>query len=217
MLSELVIAHMATFAPRKANAKEVRRAIGPQVDRFWVWDNSERAMDLGDAGKFVWHDVRGYHICVDDDLFYPSDYVEVLVYWINKLGTPVSFHGRELDLDNHPWSSYFRTAAKNKYQCLGAVKDVAQIHVPGTGVFGYHTDMIRFDIQDFPNGFMADVWAAKKMHESGVLCHVAPHAEGWIKHQPIDHGTTLWALYQGKDDVQTRVLNEAFSRHNVGK
>lgn len=142
--------------------------------------------------------------------------MERLVTWIDYAGCPVSFHGRILNHQAHPWKSYFADGTAKTFRCLGTVDRLQKIDVPGTGVFGYHSSHIKFSIGDFSNGYMADVWAAKKLREEGVSCMVAPHAEGWIRHQDIDHSTTLWARYRHNDTEQTRVMNEVFSRDHVG-
>lgn len=225
----MVIAHVATVAERSSNLAQVINDILPQVSKLYVYlskgyesvpawldllrlKHDERirpilpAYDKGDAGKFACHFEEGYHVTVDDDLFYPPDFVEKLVKGCQRYATPVSCHGRSFG--SFPIESYYRSATET-YRCLGEVKEDVAVQFPGTGVFCYHTSQIRFALNDFPQKNMADVWAGIKCHQQKVRVMCLAHKEGWIRHQPINGGS-IWAEEHNNDQRQTEAVNEVF-------
>ena len=244
------IATFATFPERDQFAQRVAEDILPQVDRLQIYFNGYRAIpdwakagtkesvihgflgqgedDLGDAGKFFLHDEEdAYYIVIDDDLYYPPDFVEQLVAGIEKYGrqVAVTFHGRLLNPAlSGRYTSYYRGAGHVLRSCrtLGTVKQDTYIHCPGTNAFAYHTDTIRFHIDDFkhywPDGRnMADIWTGIKCKAQGVPIVCLAHQQGWITHQPIDLERTIYAWEVNNDGVQTKAINEfgpwPFPRH----
>lgn len=216
-----ITAMLATIPEREKNMEMVVRGLLPQVDRVCVYLNGHESPpeicrhprvtwrgtcagdpDIGDAGKFAF-DAEGYVLTVDDDLFYPTDYVDTIKAGIDRYGV-VSFHGKRYD--DLPVESYYRGFSAN-YRCLDAVEKDVQVHVPGTGVMGYHTDVVRFSLQDFRHPNMADAWVGLTLHRADVPVWCLAHEAGWIRHQPIDLHRTIARTYCNRDSVQTEAVN----------
>ena len=110
----MIIANLATYPPRRAGLRDVIRRIAPQVDRINVVLNQYEYIpkiedipdnvqfnipisDLKDTGKFFPRTNNDdYIFLIDDDILYPSDYVQVTMGWLKKLNHQkviVGFHG----------------------------------------------------------------------------------------------------------------------------
>jgi hypothetical protein len=188
----------------------------PNLKLFMAQDEDG---DLGDAGKFYKHDQPdSFYVVVDDDLFYPSDFVAVLIDGIERydFAAAVTLHGRILNpMLNNRFTSYYRDPRAALVQCrtLDHVFKDTVIHCPGTNAFAYHTDTITFDIADFkrywPKGRnMGDIWSGIKCREQGVPVVCLAHAGGWVRHQPIDLSRTIYEWEKDRDEDQTRAINE---------
>lgn len=98
----MIHATLATYPPRLANLKDVVTAISPQVDRLTIvlnefsalpdmsgWGDNVDAIiperDTKDTGKFL---VRvaddDWLFTIDDDIFYPSDYVATSIALLER-------------------------------------------------------------------------------------------------------------------------------------
>jgi len=230
-----VYAGVASIAERSEALRLVVDRIAPQVDRLSIYLNDYRerpawaarapshvefllasieAGDLGDAGKFYRAgETRGaIYFALDDDLLYPSDYVLRTVEGLGRYGgrALVSWHGKVLDLKRRPWNHYLWEAVLVHFQCLGDVTKDSPIHVPGSGVAAFHTDVFPIGVEDFPAAFpnMADLHVARRLADLNVPAVALAHDRGFIQHLPIDLSRTLYARVAREGDaLQTEVVN----------
>lgn len=94
--------------------------------------------DLTDNGKFfhLIEDMQSeYYFTCDDDIRYPSDYVEKTIERIEEYECIVSYHGRLLCGLNR---DYYR--GHDFYHCVRRQEDNIEIDVCGTGVTAFDTD-----------------------------------------------------------------------------
>lgn len=214
---------IASVPGREENLRVVIKSLYDQADGIFIYldgytsipawlsefpkTSSQIGFFLGDGGKFIGHQ-KGYNLTVDDDLFYPSTYVEDLVRVINAHNRKavVSYHGKILT--QYPVSSYYRDPSIMKLMCLEEVRMTRRVHIVGTGAMGYHSDTIRFRAFDFPVRNMADLWASKRCIEKGVEMVCAKHRAGYIRHQEIDFSKTIYERFKDSDEEQTRIVNE---------
>lgn len=100
----MIVAHMATFPPRKQILLDALRSIAPQVDRVFLCLNEYDAIpeeldafpnlvakipseDMKDLGKFSFaRDPHDIVFTVDDDIIYPPDYAERSIGHLRELG-----------------------------------------------------------------------------------------------------------------------------------
>lgn len=243
-----VLAGCATIPSRKGALANVLRAICPQVAvlsvyhddtgrvSFWGVDHDGSLVESevhaneepgwGDAGKF-WFTIRKsfkvdepfYFIGLDDDLFYPDDYVSVMLDGLkmhrNQVrssvgsqynGVLVSAHGRRWKRKK-PFQSYYRDPA-TKYRCLGTVAEDTEVHTAGTGVCAFWGPDIKMGLPDFLPANMADIHMAGLCRAQNVKQVVLAHEEGWIRHQPVDMKETIFHRYKNNDRLQTRWANK---------
>lgn len=193
-----VSANIATYPPRFESLKQTVESIYNQFDIIRIWLNKysdippvlpdpERKIvfffsdNLYDNGKFYGLEIVSedeIYFTLDDDLIYPSDYVNKTIEAIEKFGCIVTYHGRAL-----MGSGLYYYKGHRAYRCLDKVDSNVVIDVAGTGVTAFDTRYFH------PKGLslskdvrMSDLIfsleAAKQNKTIGLLAHEA----GWIKH-----------------------------------
>jgi len=203
----MIIASMATVPGREKICEKALCSIEQQVDSLYYWKSViHNRMD--DARKFYCLIEDGYFFTIDDDIIYPPDYAEKMIAAIEKYDRKavVTLHGKRV---RPPIESYYNGGAYKKYHCLGTVEGDHRVHIPGTGVMAYHSDTIRFSMDDFPEENMADIQAGIKCNALGVPVMVIEHAYNYLTYQePPD--VTIWERYARNepDTIQTRLVNE---------
>jgi hypothetical protein len=164
-------------------------------DEYIHLDNS-----TGDAGKFYGiENIKGYIFTCDDDLIYPSNYVQYMIAGVEKYGCPCTMHGKTFNAGakfNHPLALY---------RCLDEVKSDGRVDVGGTGVMCWHSDQLKIGYSDFKIRNMADLWFAKLCKEQGVRIMCLAHQKGNLKYQgPV---YTIWDEEKKKGfKLQSKVL-----------
>jgi hypothetical protein len=225
---------MATMPERVHHAVEtVEHLIDQDVDHVYVWADDESLKRhfvrypegvtfltgekaIGDAGKFAAWDRSyrqgagpAYLLTVDDDLYYPPDYVRTMVEAVDRYErrAVVSQHGRIYKAGRIP--SYYRGGAVQAFRCLGSVDQDTPVNNVGTGVLALHSDALPMLAlyEDFPAANMADVWFSILAKKRKLPLVVLAHKEGWIRHRPIDLNRTIWSQHRTRDHVQTNAVN----------
>lgn len=219
---------IASIPERVEQLEQVINSLIDQVDFIFVYLNNYSyipsflnhekiqailgtayAGDIGDAGKFWFADTlhNVYYFSCDDDIIYPPDYVDVTVSAIEKTHRKaiVSYHGAILNPT--PIENYY----KDRIQChfmIAQEKDV-YVHVGGTGVMAYHTDLLKLDvIVDFPEKNMADIWVGLKAQELKIPIICLKHEYKWLKMcMGIEKEKTIYGSKKNHD-IQTKVVNE---------
>ena len=192
---DVVRASVAAIPTRQGGLRRVVDSLLPQVDEMYVWLNGFSEVpeflrnesrlkvfwgdDLGDRGKFRFVDeFEGYYLTVDDDIDYPSFYVEHLLDGIERYGrqAAVGWHGSIL---RTPFTNYYDPASRQVLSFRTERGKDTQVHVLGTGCVGFHTDTLRLSYADFELPNMADVFFAQAAQEQDVPLVVLNHRGGW--------------------------------------
>lgn len=188
--SNIITANLATIEARKYTLQGVIDSLKDQVDTVRVYgndylpevegDNIEvySGLDYTDNAKFFWlPESEGVYLSCDDDIIYPSDYVETILRGLKKYpNTWLTFHGRRLLGENLPYYTGHQT-----YQCLRSVDADYVIDVPGTGVSAFHTDTIKFDMKEWKDYRMSDILAGLELAKKKVKVICLQHKIFWIK------------------------------------
>ncbi|HSF26302.1 MAG TPA: hypothetical protein VLC50_02170 [Actinomycetes bacterium] len=199
---------IASIPQREAGLAKVVEALYDQADEICVHLNGYDAIpsflrddaklravsgvDLGDRGKFRFIDgFSGYYVTVDDDITYPSFYVEHLIDGIERYGRRaiVGWHGSILD----PAITDFYDHSRRRV--LEFSKDVAKdtfVHVLGTGAAALHTDTLALTLADFPAPNMADIFMALQALRHDVPLVTLAHRAGWAAGIPFPRAATIW-------------------------
>lgn len=217
-----VSASLASYPPRKEKLQAVVSSLLPQVDHLYVYLNeydeipeflrhSRITVELGrskgelrDNGKFYFMDrIRdGYVFTVDDDIDYPSDYVQRL---IQKL----EFYDRKAIVGLHgtiyakPIRSFFKGRALLHFE--EALSRDTIVNQLGTGTVAFHTELLRPSFQWFKAPGMADVWFAVETKKLGITQISIQRDAFWAKPLGVEE-TTLFREFRRNDSVQTAAI-----------
>jgi glycosyltransferase involved in cell wall biosynthesis len=201
---------VASIGCRRASLEKVVAQLLPQVDRLNAYLNnypdiplflkhpkitvarSQDHGDHGDAGKMFWAgEVQGYHLTVDDDIFYPDDYVAKSIAAIEKYDRKVviGWHGCIL---KQPFKGYYQQHSRHVFHFRREVPVDVSAHIVGTGTACYHTDTIKVARKDFKHPNMADIWFGLLGQEQKVPFMVVAHARRWLDSLPDSQEQSIW-------------------------
>ncbi|ULB45240.1 tetratricopeptide repeat protein [Limnospira fusiformis KN01] len=221
-----IVCGLATIQERKEALKDTVESIIDKVDKLIVYQNGykekfdflqndkievisslETGIDMGDAGKF--YSIKNYPNCyylsIDDDLIYPSDYVDTLISTLKKYDNKIiaTFHGRTLKLNA---KSYYEDIL-SAYRCLKDVNSEEFVHFGGTGVMAFHTNTVQISFEHFKHPNMADIWMGLYARENNIPILVVPHKSKWILHSDkFDLERTIFRKYKNKDYIHSELI-----------
>jgi glycosyltransferase involved in cell wall biosynthesis len=228
-LNKKIVCGMATIPERADSLKEAVESILPQVDELIIYQNGfynrynflehnkiqilssiHTNIDQGDAGKF--YHINTYnnsiYFSIDDDLIYPSNYVETLLSYLRKYSyrVIVTCHGRTLKKD-----AKLYTDCENFYSCLSTVNQDRSVHFGGTGVMAFDTSFVKITFNDFLAPNIADIWMGYYAQKNNIPIIVIQHKKEWIQHSTkISLENTLWE--KNKKNFLLNNLIEQFNK-----
>ncbi|SDZ78700.1 Glycosyl transferase family 2 [Microbulbifer marinus] len=205
-----VIGNMATIPSRISGLKEVLESILPQVDELFLFlNNFEKDFDFESAVPLC-HELRSkllvrtcseigdrrdhikfyevcsygsdtYYACFDDDLIYPSNYVDRLYFRSQCYSDSaiLCVHGYEMwdNLVNFTEDS----ARRSRYFHFSeSLSSDALVDIPGTGTLFTPAELIDTDFPDPPFGFI-DLKVADYALEKDIPVVSVARDRNWIK------------------------------------
>lgn len=220
-MSDPTYAGLATLPRRWDHLQKVLEHILPNVDRLFVYVDGEeplpdflrlhpktmqarREPGLGDTGKFFGlfaTPTPAYWVIIDDDLFYPPQYVAHMTGWVDryKRRALVALGGAVIE---SPCEHFYGDARKCRYHYSQGLAQPMPINLTNTGICAFHSDTIRPEESDFPRKNMTDIWLSAWANERGIPQVVIPHPAAWFPHAPIDFDDTIWGKHgKTKDDA----------------
>jgi hypothetical protein len=205
------IVGMATTAERLRYANLAIESLRDQCDEIHLYNNGVELEDLTDNGKFfglTYYDEPVYYFSVDDDLIYPSNYIEQLVKEIEETQSIVTHHGRILRGENH---DYYR--GHYAFHCLSEQPNRCKIDVAGTGVTGWRTDY--FDASNIwaaEDKLMSDLVFSLEAAKQEKNIMLMPHRNNWFKY--LDVPNTIHEHFMNRSTKrQTEIANEIYTRN----
>jgi hypothetical protein len=190
-----VTANIATQPKRFESLLETLESIDGQFDEIRLYLNNFSYVpdelkkyttyiggDLTDNGKFFWSNNEDeYYFTLDDDIIYPSDYVEKTLPLIGD--RIVTYHGKILVGKNlgyygkHKFYSYYKGLSKQK-----------KIDIMGTGVSAFDTNVFKPNLWRTPNFKMTDLLISFEAHLYNIPI-ISPKKEaGWLTGQLLFNG-----------------------------
>jgi len=184
-------------------------------DKIFCYDSEKESGDIGDTGKFYGlQNKDGYLFTIDDDLIYPKNYISTMIEGIKKYNTPVTMHGRIMN--EPPIESYYKGGAKENFNYDIEVEEDQSVHICGTGCFGWHSDIIKFDIKDFENKNMSDIYASIKIHKHGLYLYVLAHKDCYIiENNKVNQIINIRNYYNLKDEIQAKLINDNYKYFKI--
>ena len=194
-----VTANIATQPYRFSSLMKTLESIRDQFDEVRICLNGFRSVpieldgyttylgdDLTDNGKFFWSGCESeYYFTLDDDIVYPSDYVQRTLPLIGD--RVVSYHGRRLVgrgekyYDNH-----------HVYLFGDRMEKETSLDVAGTGVMAFDTDVFRPTLWTSPNLRMSDLLISLEAHMRRIPLVCLPSKSAWIKDDPFQRDGIYW-------------------------
>jgi len=181
-----IICGIATMNTRKDSLTRVLRCLNNQTvkpDEIYVYNNDENEFNATDNGKFYYFDINKelkedvYFFSLDDDIYYPTNYIETTIQAIDKYKCIVSYHGRHLNRLDVPYYS-----GHISYSCLNHVTYEGQIDVCGTGVTAFDTSYFKADnIFNSEYKRMSDLVFSLEATRQNKKMVILKHKQNWIK------------------------------------
>lgn len=171
---------------------------------------SQEYGDIGDIGKFYQIEQQnGYILTIDDDLIYPSDYVDFMVRKIDfyQRKALICVHGNILP--KQKMTSYYKD--KQGVHFEKELENDIKVDVPGTGTLGFHTENIKISQQIFLSPNMSDIWLAVHAKKNDISIISMERANDWVLQARGEaFQRSIYQTSFQKDTYQTLVVNNLF-------
>lgn len=226
-MNDLTIASIASIQQRESTLKKTLETIIDQFDIVNVYLNgykntptflqhkkikifdSANYKNIGDSGKFFpLQDCTGYLFTLDDDLSYPSNYVDTIVTKIQQYqhNAFICVHGNKLP-KNTKLTSYYQD--KQGIHFAKSLEQDLEVDIPGTGTLAFHSSLHQVNMKDFPLPNMSDIWLYKIASEKKIPVVAIKRKNLWIT--PLITGEDQHSIYNKthKNDRRvTQIINE---------
>ena len=169
--------------------------------------------EKGDAYKFTNLNISdGYFLTIDDDLIYPENYTEYIIDKIEEYNREsiITFHGRSFN--EFPINSYYNVKT-NVSHFKSRLNEDIKVQFGGTGVMGFHTDLLKLDLNYFKYPNMADIWIGKYAKENSIDIVCSKRKKNFILQQDIDE--SIYGSYNRGDEIQTEIVNSVYDNKEV--
>lgn len=213
----ITVIGMATFPGREPYLKKALESLKGQADNIRIYDNGIMSPDLTDNGKFYFlkeYSESVYYLSCDDDIEYPPTYVRDMVEAIDRLGTIVTHHGRDLlSIDRNYYKGH------RAYRCTAANDIEKVIDVAGTGVTGFRTDYFNpVNIWRAKEKRMSDLVFSLEAAKQGKKITVLTHPHGYIRTFSIPQSQTIHGIESRRAQTkQIQLANEIFRINHLNK
>lgn len=136
--------------------------------------------------KYLHKGTGKYIALFDDDLIYPSDYLQYMIGGCERYDSYVSLHG--VILHERPIRSYY--ADRHVYRGLGTVINNYEVDIASScfALFKreiFPEDMIKEIYERSPMDSMDDIWMSFLAKNVSIKRMVLAHGEGWAMHKQI--------------------------------
>ncbi len=227
-MKPLVHAGMATMPSRKRTACFAIRSILPQVDVLHLYldrfdevpsfaehpkiriTHSEDEPGLKANGKLLGmmnSPADAFYVTVDDDYWYPRDFVKRLVRNYKEVGRPavIGVHGCTI---LKPFESYMRDrCVMTSWKPLRWRTSVDVVATCGNL---HHLSDLRFDVRNWKVNNQVDLHFAEEMRRAKVEGHLVER--GWFWLIPIGHNQSdsIFASLKRDDKAQSELARRLF-------
>lgn len=222
-----VVAALCSIPERAARLERVVRDLLPQVDELHVYldryaevpaylkQNADKVVvrtskehpGLRDNAKFL--PLLGltkpcYYLTLDDDLYYPPDYVNALLKKLQHYENQVVVGVHGVLLPEYPtgyFSGFRRVLMFNHAQTADAL-----VNNLGTGTVAFHsTALAGLDYRRFEHAGMVDLYLSAFCRQQGVPMVAIARHDDWV-HEPDAPTQTLYDEFKADDAMQTALV-----------
>ena len=191
-----VIAGLASIPSRVNMLERAFNSIYWQVDEIYVYLNnfgevpeflmlpgvhvfrSQDFEDYKDVGKFFALRLvdRGIFLTVDDDIIYPTDYVQTMLAHLERTAfkAVVGVHG--IQFPKFPKSFFDR----HVFSFNRELESMVPVSMLGTGTTAFDIEAVGLKFTDFTSYGMADVHLAAHMRKNDIPAFAVPRPPEWL-------------------------------------
>ena len=228
-------AFVATIPERRATLMIALASIAPQVD--WInimfngWDHDDArdvCMELLDSGvtnftphlldnslkdgaKFLHADAAlGYVVICDDDIEYPSDFVDKMISAVEQYERKAVVTVMGKVMKPRPIASYYKDFAI-AFRTFESLEQDTNCEIIGTCGTVYHHDTCPDLNHTFFTGVNSDIYMSKYCKKRNIPGVVVAHEGAWLRNlmPSLPEGSpTIFDAYCDNDKEITDVVNQ---------
>jgi ABC-type polysaccharide/polyol phosphate transport system ATPase subunit/cellulose synthase/poly-beta-1,6-N-acetylglucosamine synthase-like glycosyltransferase len=167
-------------------------------------------IDLTDIGKFKAVDgYEGYILTVDDDLYYPPDYVENMLGVIenNNRNCFIGVHGALLPVGPAitRWSDYKSLRRTHNFETH--LFSELPVNVIGTGTLAYHTDIGVIPWSRFDTNRMVDLHLAVHAQKNKIPMKLISRERMWLREINQELEERIWQTANSDKNLQWGMID----------
>jgi len=151
---------------------------------------------LGSEGRFLYYNdinPNDYYFPIDDDIVYPKDYAEKLIYEIQRRDNKVvsCVHGSIQDMQ-YAKTEFFKTGLKIK-RFSSRLNNDLRITIPGVGTSCFYKGTgFKISMDDFIASNITDVHVACFLEEQQIPVYAIKRDCNWLQELP-KHCREIWS------------------------
>jgi hypothetical protein len=223
---------MATMPSRGQTLPKALSTLLPQVDHLFLFLDrfpqgvpdhpritalpSQLHGDLRANGKLlglVHAPDQGIYLTVDDDIAYPPNYVERLVFHLDHLGPRIvaGVHGSQLKRD------HFTSYRKNRviYPRSWEWPHYTPVDILGTCSAAFRLEDLRFDVRDWAITNMVDLNFAIECQKRNLPRFIVPRGRAWLRPLALEQPDSIYAELKKDDSRQTELARKLMAMSDV--
>jgi hypothetical protein len=225
-----LVGAIATIPSRVESFADVLSRLVPQVDHLFVYldghaaapsalkqqskltiFHAEKCGNLHASSRLLPMTFLGrpcIFVIFDDDIIYPTDYVETLVEGLAKRGgrAVVGFHG---NCFKPPYASYAKDRVNINFK--EGLEIDTQVDELGAGTSAFLSENLAIDPREFPYVNMDDLILAIEAERRCLPRICLRRSTGWLAKHPKPQTWNLWSDVLKDDSRETKLLAQLIS------
>lgn len=171
---------------------------------------NNKSESIRDNGKFILleqlirENKDGYYITCDDDIRYPSDYVNTIIKKINEYNNEavIGLHGVIFPSRS---SKYF-SSERIVYNFHKSLEKDTAVNILGTGTVGFRISIFnQFSLSDFEHSGMVDIYFSLLCKKNDILQICISRPTNWLV-EDNNNTATLFHEFQNNDKKQSNLI-----------
>lgn len=213
-----VVAKMATFPAREGILQKSTDSLINQVDELQVYLNNysftpeylrhdkisvfRDLPDIGDSGKVYKVPEDSNIFLVDDDIWYPPNYVQQMLKVLDNhhYRVVVGCHGATMI---NPVRNYFKDRTVLHFRSRLAWDE--KVNILGTGTVAFNSNIVQMDSGNIKHHNMLDCHLGVHCQHNKIPMICVSRPANWLRSLPTQK--SLWSS-RGDGNIQTKVINE---------
>lgn len=121
-----------------------------------------------------------YYFTIDDDIFYPENYTEIMTSKMKKYDNNVvcCVHGSNIDKN---LKSNFYKKNRKVFHFTKSLKQDEEVMIPGVGTSCFYKEKHKISIDDYEVNNMSDVYTGCFLAKQGIKRVSIERTDNWLK------------------------------------